>query len=128
MGFDFAQAKTNARRAIHSALAVQATYVDDSIAVPVEIKARWHNKISRPFGDLENGGYAEIIEGIDRIIFNLETVDGVDTVVDVDGFPVTLLRNGTVTFPELLPGVEFNLDHKEPATGPVEEAWAVTRK
>lgn len=129
MNLDFALAKANARRAVHNAFGVQAFYSDASISTPVEIRARWHNKISKPFGDLENGGYSEIIEGIDRIIFVNELVDDETTsVLTVDGFPIVPVRNATVSFPTLLPGVEFNLDHQEPSTGPVEEVWFVTRK
>jgi hypothetical protein len=119
MAFDFAQAKLQARRVVHSTFGVQAFYKDASIDVPVEIRARWHNRTSRPVGDLENGGYAEVIEGIDRIVL---------IPVDTKNRPVTLQRNGIVTVPTLLPGVEFNLEHKEPADGPLEEAWVVTRK
>ncbi len=119
MPFDFATAKANARRAVNAAFGVQAFYSDAAINTPVEIRARWHNRISRPFGDLENGGYAEVIEGIDRIVLIPE---------DIHGYPVVLKRGGTVTLPTLLPDVEFELEHKEPATGPLEEAWAVTRK
>lgn len=119
MVFDFATAKSLLRRRVQETFGVQAFYSDASISTPVEIGARWHNRISKPFGDLDNGGYAEIIEGIDRILLIPETVDG---------DPVTLQRLGVVTFPTLLPGVEFILEHKEPSTGPLEEAWAVTRK
>lgn len=119
MAFDFAAAKTRARRAVHSVFGVQAFYKDASINAPIEIRARWHNRLSRPVGDLDSGaGYAEIVEGIDRIVLIPE---------DVKGNPVTLQRNGRITLPTVLPGVEFNLEHQEPSTGPLEEAWAVTR-
>lgn len=119
MAFDFASAKATARRAVHAAFGVQAFYSDAAISTPVEIRARWHNRVSRPFGDLDNGGYAEVIEGIDRIVLIPE---------DVDGFAVALQRGGIITFPTLLPGASFVLEHREPATGPLEEAWAVSRK
>lgn len=119
MPFDFAAAKSLVRRAVNTTFGVQAFYTDASVDVPVEIRARWHNRLSRPFGDLNGDGYAEVIEGIDRIVLIPETVNGM---------PVVLQRAGVVTFPTVLPGVEFILEHKEPATGPLEEAWAVTRK
>lgn len=119
MPFDFATAKAIARRAVHTAFGVQAFYSDALISAPVEIRARWHNRVSRQFGDLDNGGYAEVIEGIDRIVLIPE---------DTDGYPVELQRGGVLTFPTTLPGVEFVLEHREPATGPLEEAWAVSRK
>lgn len=120
MTFDFAEAKANARRVVQSTFAVQAFYSDDSVNPPVEIRARWHNRISKPFGDLDNGGYAEIVEGIDRIVLIPNNYPG--------GNAVTLQRLGVVTLPTLLPGVSFILEHREPDTGPLEEAWAVTRK
>lgn len=125
MSFDFASAKATARRAVQAAFGVQAFYSDASITVPVEIRARWHNRISKPFGSLQDGdGYAEIIEGIDRIaLIPDEYDDGVRT-----GHTVTLKAKGIVTFPTMLPGVQFILDYREPHTGPLEEAWAVTRK
>lgn len=125
MAFDFASAKVTARRAVQAAFGVQAFYSDASITVPVEIRARWHNRISKPFGGLQDGdGYAEIIEGIDRIVLIPEEYeDGLPT-----GRIVTLKAKGIATFPKMLPGVQFTLDYREPHTGPLEEAWVVTRK
>ena len=119
MSFDFATAKSLVRRTVNATFGVQAFYSDASVDVPVEIRARWHNRMSRPFGDLNDGGYAEVIEGIDRIVL---------IPVSTKGAAVTLQRAGVITLPTVLPGVEFVLEHKEPATGPLEEAWAVTRK
>lgn len=119
MSFDFASAKALVRRVVHSTLGVRAFYSDDSVDTPVEIRVRWHNKLSRPFGDLENGGYAEVIEGIDRIVLIPE---------DVDGFPITLKRLGVISDIDFMPGVQFILEMREPADGPLEEAWTVTRK
>lgn len=125
MAFDFATAKATARRTVQATFGVQAFYSDASITVPVEIRARWHNRISKPFGGLQDGdGYAEIIEGIDRIaLIPDEYEDGRPT-----GNTVTLKTKGVVTFPTILPGVQFILDYREPPTGPLEEAWVVTRK
>ena len=119
MPFDFASAKASVRRVVNTTFGVQAFYQDDSMSTPVETRPRWHSKISRPFGDLENGGYAEVIEGIDRIALIPE---------DVDGNPIYLKHTGRMIFPTLLEGVEFVLDTREPADGPLEEAWSVTRK
>lgn len=119
MAFDFASVKSLVRQTVQTTFGVQAFYKDDSVDAPVEIRARWHNRMSRPFGDLNDGGYAEVIEGIDRIVL---------IPVSTKGAAVTLQRAGVITLPTVLPGVEFVLEHKEPATGPLEEAWAVTRK
>lgn len=115
MSFDFAAAKALARRTVQETFGVQAFYSDATVNVPVEFRARWHNRSNRPVGDLDAGGYAEIVEGIDRIVFILEDC------------PFTPTRTGVVTFPSI-PGQEFILEYKEPASGPLEESWTVTRK
>ncbi len=120
MSFDFASAKALVRRAVQDTLGVQAFYSDASVDAPVEIKARWHNRVSRPMGDLNDGGYAEIIEGIDRIVLIPVAVK--------NGKRLAMERGGVITLPTVLSGVEFILEHKEPDTGPLEEAWVVTRK
>lgn len=119
MPFDFAQAKADARRVVQATFGVQAFYSDASVDVPVEFRARWHNRISKPFGGLVDGdGYADVIEGIDRIVFFPQ---------DVDGYPFAPQRLGEVTFPSLV-GVVFVLEHQDPTTGPLEDAWTVSRK
>ena len=72
MGLAFASATLDARRTVHATFGVQGFYSDDSIS-DIEVRARWHDKTNRPIGDLENGGYAQIVEGIDRIVFLRET-------------------------------------------------------
>lgn len=120
MPFDFASAKAVARRAVNTTFGVQAFYSDDSIDLPIETRARWHNRKAEPIGDVQDGtGYLQIAEGIDRIVLIPE---------DLEGNPLTLQVGGIFTFPDILPGVRFELDHEEPATGPLEQAWAVTRK
>lgn len=113
MAFDFAAAKTQARRAVHKTLAVPAVYVDDSMNGPMDIRARWHSRINR-FGDLDRQGYAEIIENIDRIIF-----------VPSDHAGFMPKRGGRVTFAQY--GATFELDTREPKDGPLEVVWLVTR-
>lgn len=119
MAFDFAALKALTRKVVHSTFGVEALYSDASINAPIRIRARLHNRISRPFGDVDNAGYAEVIEGIDRIVLIPE---------DDRGFPVTLQRNGVIQLPTMFPGAEFTLDVKEPSTGPLEESWQVSRK
>lgn len=109
MGFDFATAKLNLRRAVHSTLGVDATYVDDSLSEPVPITARWHNKIDR-FGDPEDMGYAEAVQGIDRI-----------GIIPTDYPTVTFKRGGRVSFPAY--GNAFILDVLEPSDGPLTRWW-----
>lgn len=114
MPFDFASAKALARRTVHETLGVRALYEDDTVTPAVEVRARWHNKIDR-FGDLDNQSYAELIQGIDRIIF--------DSVV---ARATGMKRGGTVTFPDY-GSIAFKLMVREPGSGPVIEAWEVAR-
>lgn len=117
MAFDFAQAKIIARRTVHKTFGVQAFYTDAAGNV-FETRARWHNRISKPFGGLEDGdGFADVIEGIDHIAL---------IPVDINGFDLELVRGGTFTFP-VLNNARFNLEHSLPSTGPEEVVWTVTR-
>lgn len=113
MAFNFAEAKRLVRRTVQDTMAVPAFYFSPSDpTTPVPIRARWHNKIDR-FGDPETLGYAEIIQGIDRVIFVPE---------DTPGF--TPQRLGKVTFPDY--GVTFELGVREPNQGPLENIWLVS--
>lgn len=111
MTFDFAKVKAQARRVVHETLGVSAFYKDSSLSAPVEIKARWHNKIVRQ-GDLENQGYAEVYESADRIVFSV-----------ADARALNVKRGGVVSFVD---GPSFTLATMSPSTGPVEEVWEVT--
>jgi hypothetical protein len=112
MAFDFASAKALLRRTVHDTLAVEAFYEDDSMSVPAPIRARWHNKIDR-FGDPESMGYAEYVQGVDRIIL----------------FPgdtplLTFRKGGRVRFPAY--GNTFKLDVLETRTGALQQVWIAT--
>lgn len=114
MAFNFAVAKAKLRRVVHSTLGVSALYQDSSMSTAEPIRVRWHSKIDR-FGDLESAGYAEIIEGIHRVI------------LDRDQARTLGVRNpGTITIAELGDAV-LTLEAMEPYDGPVEEIWSVTK-
>lgn len=117
MPFDFATAKLLVRRTVHATFGVQAFYSDDVITIPVEFRARWHNRNARPMGGMD-GDYAEVIEGIDHIVFFPETAKGQ---------PLATKREGVVTFTALT-GVEFILEYRMQPDGPLEEKWSVSRK
>jgi hypothetical protein len=119
MLFDFASAKSLVRRTVHATFGVQAFYQDDTVNTPIETRARLHNRIGNPIGDLDGAGYAEVIEGVDHIVLIPQ---------DVRGFPLNLKRGGTFTFPTMFPGETFELDVKRPSTGPLEVSWIVSRK
>lgn len=114
MSFDFASAKAHLRRTVHDTLAVDAFYEDDSMSVPVAIRARWHNKIDR-FGDLESSGFGEFIQGVDRIVL-----------IPEDTPNVKFRKGGRVRFPAY--GRTFALDLLEPRTGPLQQVWQATEK
>lgn len=116
MAFDFSAYKRLARRTVHDFLSTTASYAHATLAEPVELRVRWHNKIAR-YGDLEGGGYAEVIEGVNRLIFDADELNE-KGVVPVQGARVTLTDaafNNTVLI----------LDTAEPRVGPVEVIWNV---
>jgi hypothetical protein len=117
MPFDFAALKAQARRAVHDTLAVDAVYEDAHLPEPVGLRVRWHNKISR-FGDIENIGYSEIIEGINRVIFDRE---------ELNEKGIMLRRGGrvTLTAPQY-EGAVLVLDSQEPHSGPINLTWLVS--
>lgn len=119
MAFDFASVKSAARRVVQETFGVQAFYADASLSAPIEMRIRWHDKTSKPYGDLVDGsGYAEVVESIERIVCIPE---------DLEGNPVVLQRQGTFTSIATLPGATITLDYREPATGVLEEVWRVVR-
>lgn len=132
MAFDFAKAKAQVRRIVHKTFGVQAFYQDDSLSSPVEIRARWHNKIELT-GDLDNQMYAQLIQGIDRVIF--DTADARKYGVK-EGGEITFVVYGAglgVSMGSAFGGEGFGppafvLRVREPNSGPIEEIWEVTRK
>ena len=132
----FADIKERGRRALHRALAVPCSIKDDDHPTlpdplldandkPVYLTVRWHNKLSRG-GDL-TGDYAEVIDGIDRLIFNDENVAEVsDALVLAGEAPLVLARGAEITIPAYK-DARYSLDTKEPSDGPLETAWVVTR-
>jgi hypothetical protein len=89
------------------------------------VTVRWHNKLARPVGDIENGGYAEILAGVDRLVFSQENLDAPLQADGTIAAPVILKRNGIVEFPQY--DMAFKLDVPEPGDGPINVYWAVTR-
>lgn len=113
---DFFEIKRQARRDIHAAFAVSASYSDATLAVPVTgLRVRWQDKLTNAEGDL-SGGYARVFENVDRIIFST------DELADKG---LTPQRGGVVTLDDY--GIELTLDVREPIDGPVKQIWTVTR-
>jgi len=115
MPFDFATAKLGLRRVVHKTLGVNAFYQDSTMNTPEAIRVRWHSKIDR-FGDNENAGYAEVIEGIHRVIFD-----------EADARAMNVRKTGVITIPSLGDAV-LTLEAREPKDGPYEEIWTVVKE
>lgn len=111
-----AEIKAASRQALHEGLAVDAFYTHNA-HVDVPITVRWHNKLARA-GALEGGFDVEIIEGIDRLVFNEPELVLKN---------IILQRNATVRIPEL-GGAVFRLDVEEPRDGPVNLYWTVAKE
>lgn len=130
-----ADIKARTRRALHGRLAVSADLVDADHATGLlfaedyegaRLTVRYHNKLDRS-GDLD-GDYAEIIEGIDRLVFLDENVAEVSDALEANlEAPLMLSRGARVTIPEYKDLV-FVLDSQEPPDGPSETIWVVARK
>jgi len=119
--FDWASIKATARQTVQDTFGVQAFYSDAAISVPLEMRARLHDRQGKPYGGLVDGdGYADLVESIDQIVLI--------PVAYITGAPVTLQRNGEFTFPTMFPGAVFTLDLRIPSQGPLEERWQVSRK
>lgn len=116
MPFNFSAYKALARRTVHTYLSAGALYSHSDLAEPVDIRVRWHNKIAR-YGDLEDGGYAEVVEGVNRLIFDAAELNEKNIVL-AKGAHIAL------TDPEFDNAV-LVLDTAEPRVGPIEIIWGV---
>lgn len=114
MPFDFAKAKAQVRRIVHTTLAIDAEYMDDSLLAPQPLRIRWHNKLMQ-FGDLENAGYSTVIDGINRVIFDR------DELLEKG---VTISRGGRLKITAAgYDNAELAMDTKDELAGPTEEIW-----
>lgn len=109
----FAEHKAKARQVIHDHLAVAAIYRENNAADPVNLTVRWHNKIALS-GDLDNGGYTEMIEGVNRVVFNIPELLAAGVKIR-QGARLTMVDTSEV----LIVGVQ------EKTHGPIEEIWQV---
>lgn len=119
MSSRFAEIKAKARRDVHASLSVSARYESYSQEVVVDdLSVRWHNK-QQLVGDMDNGGYAQMIEGIERVIFlrselqakGVEVEEGDTLIITAVGYD----------------NVALVLKTREPIVGPEEVIWQVAR-
>lgn len=115
---NLAEIKARARKAVHTAFSVSADHRAYGSDTPTAVKVRWHNKLVLQ-GNGTSDGYASTIEGIDRLVFDLDELTEKN---------IELERGDTVTMGPLYQNVVLVLEEKEPATGPVEQKWWVARK
>lgn len=120
----FLDVKAQARRKVHQVFALPCSlargFRDGS--GPILLTARLHDKLAVG-GDLAGGGYATIIEGVTRAIFNREELATADA-----GLPVVLERGDHVTFfnyQGIGHDVTVELDARDPYDGPINERWSV---
>lgn len=129
-----AQHKTKARRALHQRAAVSAFYQDNTLDAPVEVIARWHTKLSMA-GKGEDGFDAQIIEGVNRLVFQGSELTSEGRAASNPPLPplpdgldeLELVRGGTVTIPDL-GDLVFTLDHREEPDGPLNIYWGVVQE
>lgn len=118
MSFDFTSALTAMRKVVHATMRVPATYEDSVQTVPVDVGVRWHSRLVLQ-GDLVETGYADSIEGVDRVIFDRD---------ELDEQSIVLHRGGIVRLTDpRWNGTSLILDSLEPADGPVELIWKIAR-
>ena len=118
MPSNLAAIKAKARRDIHKGLSVAAQHRAVSSGTLTDIDVRWHSK-QVLLGDLSDTGYASIIEGIERIIFNRDELQE----------KAVVLREGDIvilTAPEY-DNTQLALKVREETRGPVEIIWQVVR-
>lgn len=116
----FADIKRDARRQVHAQFAVPAIYRDGETAngLPVDLAVRMHSQRVVTVGDENHGGWAEVLDHIDRLVFNRE---------ELASKRVLLRHGGRVVFPDYGAAAYF-LAAEEPADGPIAVAWRVTRE
>lgn len=111
--------KAKARKAVHAAFSYSATYQDGTLDAAVGVQVRWHNRLVM-LGDYDSSGYANIIDGIERIIFDRD---------ELGSLGLTPRRGGKVVIiEEGMNSTTLTLDSKEKNVGPLEEKWVVVRE
>lgn len=117
MGFDFAAAKARVQRIVHDTLAVDATYEDTTLTVPVPLRVRWHDKLVTT-GDLNGDGYPVSIDSVDRVFFD---------VAELAAKNVTITRGGSIKFNAgYFAGIVLVIDTRDPKSDAAREIWYVS--
>lgn len=114
---DWFDIRRQARRDVHAAFAVLASYNDSTLTAPATgLHVRWHDRFTNAVGDIGGGDYARVFENIDKIVFDAD---------ELAALGLTPRRGGEVTLTDY--GHVLTLDVREPTDGPVKVIWTVTR-
>lgn len=110
---DWAGYKAQARKTVHQTFRVEVDYSDVTLAAPKRLHARYHNRLDRG-GIGAPDGYAAVLEGINRIVFER---------AELQAAGIELRDKGRVDF--LAYGISFRLDILDPKDGVDFETWTV---
>lgn len=114
-----AEIKAKARKAVHAAFRYDALYKDPSLNAAVPVSVRWHNRLVM-HGDYDQSGYANIIDGIEKVIFMRDELETIG-LTPVRGATLVLTEKG-------MNDTRLVLDVREKSVGPLEEKWTVVRE
>lgn len=113
--------KAELRTAVHTAFALPCVFQARAGGDPVTaLTVRFYDK-NRTGGALNAGGWAQIQEGVTRIVFNRD---------ELTLLGVVPVQYDTVTFADYFAtgdDLVVKLQVKEPHDGPVEERWTVSQ-
>lgn len=114
----WAKAKAKARKVVHSTFRLSGVLRRKDTGVEIALSVRYHNKIAM-MGDLMEAGYADVIDGVDRLIFDRNELTEKNIVLRADD-TVKLVDDG-------FENIRLRLVAQEPINGPVEVKWQVAR-
>lgn len=116
MAFDRSAVVARARRVVHAVHGLAATYEDAETPPVLLTIGRFNRQVVH--GNMIEAGYTDVVEGIDRVRFNIEELAEKN---------VSLQRGGIVRLRDPLERcVALVLEHEEPSTGPINVIWGVT--
>lgn len=114
----FGEAKRRMRADVHKTFAVSARYRDATMGVPVDITVRWHSRFGE-FGDLAEQHYAEMVDNVDRLIFDR---------LELLTLGITPRQGATVVITEAgWDNATLVLQIADAKVGPTENIWQVAR-
>ena len=122
MTFDWAATKAAGRRAVHATFAVAVVHTPKGTTTPSvpalgnSLTARLHNRVTVQ-ADGISGGYAQIIEGVTKVVFNRE---------EIAAQGIAPGKGDKVTFTEY--GITVILDTRDTPNGPIDDIWNVSIK